>query len=337
MKALSSLAVVATVAVVLSALSVFSPVSSLAQENLTLVRATLARSLSAPFIWGFDTIGKKYGLRSEVSAAITNADQQRAIQTGAVEVGSLGYESAAIMAEQNVTNVKIIAGMYDAGQNLIMRKGVVISSWKQLEGRRIGRPPGSYAAILFALAAEANHVDLSKVHLINTTAAGPAELQALKNGDLDGLVLWSPIIDRAVIDGYAYYPSCCDIGTTTEFGNGNQMLAANADFLKNRSLVVKYLKAYVDAMEFYRSHPDRMITLVAQYTGGSPTVLKEAIKHSKWDYRLNLQNAVNVAKEGPRFGFTKTDMSGKVPGYIDLSYLAEATGKPVSQLENYGR
>jgi ABC-type nitrate/sulfonate/bicarbonate transport system substrate-binding protein len=337
MKAFLPLAAPGSATVALLVLIVLLQGPSLAQENLTLMRATLARSLSAPFIWGFDPIGKKYGLRSEVSTAITNADQQRAIQTGAVEVGSLGYESPAIMAEQNVTNVKIIAGMYDAGQNLIMRKGVVLSSWKQLEGKRIGRPPGSYAAILFALAAEANHVDLSKVHLINTTAAGPAELQALKNGDLDGLVLWSPIIDRAVVEGYAYYPSCCDIGATTEFGNGNQMLAANTDFLKNRSLVVKYLKAYVEAMEFYRSHLDRMITLVAQYTGGSPAILKEAIKHSEWDYRLNVQNAVNVAKEGPKFGFTKADMSGKVPRYFDLSYLAEATGKPISQLEKYGR
>jgi hypothetical protein len=46
---------------------------------------------------------------------------------------------------------------------------------------------------------------------------------------------------------------------------------------------------------------------------------------------------VNVAKEGPKFGFTKADMSGKVPRYFDLSYLAEATGKPITQLEKYGR
>jgi ABC-type nitrate/sulfonate/bicarbonate transport system substrate-binding protein len=328
-------AVLATSALFAIAVVAQNP-SRAAEDSATVIGVTVSRSLSAPFLWGFDRIRKDYGLRTKISDAITNADQQRYIQTGAVQVGSLGYQSAAVMAQQSVTNVKIIAGMYDAGQNLIMRKGVILNSWADLQGRKIGRPPGTYASILFTLAAERNNVDLSKVILVNTTSAGPAELQALKNGDLDGLVLWSPIIDRAVVEGYAYYPACCDIGSTKEFGDGNQLLAANTDFLKNHSLVVKFLKAYVSVMQFYRSHPEDTIALVAQYTGASPAILKEAVKHSKWDYRVNLQNAINVAKQGPKFGFTKSDLSAKVPGYFDLSYLGEATGKPVNQLENYG-
>jgi ABC-type nitrate/sulfonate/bicarbonate transport system substrate-binding protein len=307
-----------------------------AQES-KLIRATLSRSLAGPFIWGFNPIGAKYGLRTEVVDAITNAEQQRNIQTGAVDIGSVGYQTAAIMAEQNISNVKIIAGMYVSGQNLIMRQGVELKSWKDIEGKKIGRPPGSYAAILFTLAAEVNNVDLSKVNLVNTTAAGPAELQALKNGDLDGIVLWSPVIDRAVIDGYGYYPACCDIGATKEFGAGNQLLAANAEFLKDRKLAVTLLKAYVEAMDFYATNPDKTLALVAQYTGGTPAILSEALKHSQWTYRVDVQNAINVGKQGPKFGFTKADMSAKVPAFIDLSYLAEATGKPVDQLNNYGR
>jgi sulfonate transport system substrate-binding protein len=308
-----------------------------ADGDLKLVRATLSRSLSAPFIWGFNPIGEKYGLRTQVLDASTNADQQRNIQTGAVEVGSVGYQTAAAMAEQNVGTVKIIAGMSVSGQNLIMRKGVEINSWKDLEGKKIGRPPGTYVSILFALAAQTNNVDLSKVDLVNTTAAGMAELQALKNGDLDGFVLWSPIIDRAVVDGYAYYPACCDIGATKQFGAGNQLLAANTDFLKDRKLAVTFLKAYVEAMGYYASNPDKTLALVAQYTGGSQPILNEAMKHSEWDYRAGVSSAVNIAKEGPKFGFTKADMSDKVVSYFDLSYLAEATGKSVDQLSTYGR
>jgi hypothetical protein len=40
-----------------------------------------------------------------------------------------------------------------------------------------------------------------------------------------------------------------------------------------------------------------------------------------------------AAKEGPAFGFTKTDASAKVPALYDLSFLSEATGKPIDQLE----
>ena len=308
-----------------------------AEGDLKLVRATLSRSLSAPFIWGFNPIGEKYGLRAQVIDAITNADQQRNIQTGGVEIGSVGYQSAAAMAEQNVGNVKIIAGMYLGGQNLIMRKGVELKSWKDIEGKKIGRPPGTYAGILFTLAAEVNKVDLSKVNLVNTTPAGTPELQALKNGDLDGFVLWSPTLDRAVLDGYGYYPACCDIGATKEFGAGNQLLAANTDFLKDRKLAVTFLKAYVEAMDFYGKNPDKTLALVAQYTGGSQAILDEAMKHSRWTFNVDIRNAINVARQGPKFGFTKADMSDKVASYFDLSYLAEATGKPVDRLGSYGR
>jgi sulfonate transport system substrate-binding protein len=303
-----------------------------AEGDLKVIRATLSRSLSAPFLWGFNAVGEKYGLRVEVLDALTNADQQRNIQTGGVEIGSVGYQSAAVMAEQNVANMKIIAGMYVGGQNLIMRKGVEIKSWKDLEGKKIGRAPGTFAQVLFILAAQANGVDISKISLINVTAVGPAELQALKNSDLDGLVMFTPTVDRAVVEGYAYYPACCDIGSTAKFGARNQLLAANTDFLKDRETAVKFLKAYLDAEKYYLQNRDKAVEVATQYTGVSRDVIEEALKHATLEHRVDIQTAIEIAKEGPKFGFTKTDVSGSVASYFDLSYLSEATGEPIDRL-----
>jgi ABC-type nitrate/sulfonate/bicarbonate transport system substrate-binding protein len=133
-----------------------------AQDN-KLIRVSANRSASAVSLWGFDPFGKKYGLRVEVNAATTNADMQRAVQSGGVEIATLGYQMPAVMAEQKVSNVKIIAGASVGGQNLIMRKGAELRSWKDLEGKRIGRPPGTYVMILFTLAAQEFGVDLTKV------------------------------------------------------------------------------------------------------------------------------------------------------------------------------
>ena len=310
--------------------------SSPGQSAEKTIRITMARSVSLMPIWGIGPFAKKYGLRTEFIATSNNAEMQRNLQNG-IEVGSLGFQNAAIMAEQNVLNVKIIAGILSGGQNLIIRKGVELRTWKDLEGKRIGQPPGTYASILFMLAARENGVDLSKINLINTTPAGPAELQALKNGDLDGLVLWSPVIDRAVVDDYAYYPPCCDIGSTSTFGGGNQVLAANTEFLKDRDTAVKFLKAYAESQQFYVKNPDKAADVITQYTGVSKDVLSEAWKHASWDTRLNIQTMINVAKEGPKFGFTKTDTSKKVPQYIDMSFLSEAIGQPADQLMNLRR
>jgi sulfonate transport system substrate-binding protein len=298
------------------------------------VRITVARSVSGIPLWGIGPFAEASGFRVEYIPAGTNAEMQRNLQSG-VEIGTLGYQSPAVMAEQNVTNVKIVAGEQLGGQNLIMRKGVELNSWKDLEGKRLGRPPGSYVAILFTLAAKENGVDLSRVSLLNTTSAGPAELQALKSGDLDGLVLWSPVIDRAVVEGYAYYPACCDIGQTEKYGGGNQILAANTDFLKDRETAVKFLKAYADSLEFYVKNPEKAVRLITEYTGVSKEVIAEAWKHGIWDVRADVRTMINVASQGPVFGFSKSDVSAKVPNYVDMSYLSASTGKPVDQLTRF--
>src|SRR5947209_18884045 len=193
-----------------------------------------------------------------------------------------------MLAAQNVTNVKVIAGRYLGGQNLIMRKGVELKGWKDLEGKKIGRAPGTFAQVLFILAAEANNVDVSKINLVNVTAVGTSELQALKNGDLDGLVMFTPTVDRAVVEGYAYYPPCCDIGSIAKFGARNQLLAANTDFLKDRQTAVNFLKSYLDAENYYVQNRDKAVEVATQYTGVSKEVVEEALKHATLEHRVDI-------------------------------------------------
>jgi sulfonate transport system substrate-binding protein len=305
-----------------------------AQAGKKVVRMASARGVIFYPLWGIEPFAEKYGIRTEMIPIMTNADQQRALQTGGADVATQGYVNPAIMAEQNVTNVKIISGLYLGGQNLIMRKGVELKSWKELEGKKIGRAPGTFAQVLFILAAEANNVDISKINLVNVTAVGTAELQALKNGDLDGLVMFSPTVDRGVVEGYAYYPPCCDISSTAKFGGRNQLLGANSDFLKDRQTAINFLKAYLDAEKYYLQNRDKAIEVAIQYTGVSKDVVDEALKHATLEHRVDVQTAIDIAREGPKFGFTKADVSDKVASYFDLSYLSEATGEPVNQLDS---
>jgi sulfonate transport system substrate-binding protein len=302
------------------------------QPDKKVIRIASARGVNFVALWGMGPFAEKHGLHIEMVAAMTNADQQRALQVGGAEVATQGYQNPAIMAEQNVTSVKVIAGLYLGGQNLIMRKGVELNGWKDLEGKKIGRAPGTFAQILFILAAEANNVDISKINLVNVTAVGTAELQALRNGDLDGLVMFSPTTDRGVVEGYAYYPSCCDISSTEKFGGRNQLLAANTEFLKDRPTAVSLLKAYVEAENYYVQNREKAMEVAVQFTGVSRDVVVEAFKHATLEHRVDVQTAIAVAKEGPKFGFTKSDMSDKVASYFDLSYLSEATGKPIDEL-----
>lgn len=320
---------------ILAAAAVVAAPGADAQDKL--IKISAARGIHHIGVWGVAPFAAKHGLKIEMVATNTNAEMQRYVQTGEVQLAALGYQSPAIMAEQGVSTVKVIAGHYNGGQNLIMRKGVKLDSWKELEGKRIGVPPGTYVGVLFVLAAQANGVDLAKVNIVNTTAVGTVELQALRNGDLDGMVMWSPVVDRGVVDDYAVYPKCCDINSTARFGSGNQLLGANVEFLKDRTTVVSFLKAFVEAKEFYAKNQDKALEVIAQYAGVDAKVLRQALTRADWESRVSLEIAQNVAKEGPKFGFTKADQSGKVASFFDMSFLAEATGKSVADLSRHGR
>jgi ABC-type nitrate/sulfonate/bicarbonate transport system substrate-binding protein len=112
-------------------------------------------------------------------------------------------------------------------------------------------------------------------------------------------------------------------------------LGANLDFLKDRATVVNLLKAYVEAKEFYSKNPAKALEVITQYAGIDQKVLTEALKRANWESRVSLQTAENVAKEGPAFGFTKADMSGRVRAFFDLSFLSEATGTSVDRLTTF--
>jgi ABC-type nitrate/sulfonate/bicarbonate transport system substrate-binding protein len=115
------------------------------------------------------------------------------------------------------------------------------------------------------------------------------------------------------------------------------LLGANTEFLKDRKTVVSFLRAFLEAHEHYTKRPDELVSLIGQYTGVSKEILAAALPHSKWDIRADIQNAINIARQGPKFGFTKADNSEKVAAYFDLSFLSEATGRSVEELSTYGR
>ena len=83
--------------------------------------------------------------------------------------------------------------------------------------------------------------------------------------------------------------------------------------------VVKLLKAYVDSMEYHKSHPEKTIELTSQFTGVSRDVLVEAMKHFTWDYRVDLQARRQCPqRKALPLGFTKTDVSEKIPFYFPI-------------------
>ena len=264
-----------------------------------------------------------------MSVLFTYADQQRAAQNKQTELATTGINNPAIIADQGITNLRFVAGQQFGGQNLILRKGVTADSWKALEGRTIGVVPGTYARVLFLVAAQEGGADLEKIKLVNVSV-GATAIAALRNGDIDGFVLFAPMNDQVVVEGIGYYPPKLDIGACS-LGPANGGILANTDFLANKELALNFMKAYVASIHEMQQEA-AFVKVATQLAGIKPAVAQESFRNLYLSEIIDVDAIAKAAKLGPRFGYTKSDVSDKVAALIDFGPLTAATGKTRAQL-----
>lgn len=295
------------------------------------ISMALSRGLVSSPSWNLVNVAPKYGISMDMKVVVTYADQQRAVAAGEVNVATTGINNPAIILSNGITNLRFIAGQQWGGQNLIMRKGVDLRTWKDLEGKKIGVAPGTYTRVLFMIAARQKGVDLNRVDMVNVDAAGATALQALQRGELDGFALFAPTTDRAVVEGYGYYPPCCDLGEV-DFGDANGGILANTAFLQDQELATNFMRAYVEALTQMATDEEAYVKLGTQVAGVSAEIAREAYKHMRFSYNIDEKAIVAAARLGPEFGFAKEDYSQRVLEVLDYSLLEKVTGKPRSEL-----
>ena len=162
------------------------------------VRIAASRGVVSAPIWNVSNHAAQYGFGVQMSVLFTYADQQRAAQNSQTELATTGINNPAIIADQGITDLRYVAGQQFGGQNLILRKNVMADTWKALEGKTIGVVPGTYARVLFLVAAQEGGADLEKIKIVNVSV-GATALEALRKGDLDGFVLFAPMTDQVVV------------------------------------------------------------------------------------------------------------------------------------------
>jgi ABC-type nitrate/sulfonate/bicarbonate transport system substrate-binding protein len=274
---------------------------------------------------------KKHNVEIEPVPMRRYADQQLALMTNQVDVAVMGYINVGLMEEKSFRDYRAIAGVFTGGQSLTLAKDVKAAQWKELEGRKLGTAPNSYAELLFKASARLGGADLAKIQTISFAAGGPPLLSALKDHQIDGFVSWEPNSADAVVAGDGYYSSL-DIGANpTRHING--LLAVNTAFLAaHRPAVVGFVRAVIEATNALNGDPDKYVDVAMKGTGASLAVIKEAIPRGKLDTNLYSKEAKALLKMVYEAKLTQTDTSGAVDAQFDYSLLTEATGKPKQQL-----
>lgn len=312
----------------LSAASGMAIASIAKSDTGPVVKIAASRNAAAP-VWNLASVAPRFGFTVEMSVLFTYAEQMRAAQAAQTNAATCGIDTMATVADQGISNLRyIVANQYGA-QNLILRTGVTANSWAELEGKTIGVVPGTWARVLFLIAAKEGGADVGKIKLLNVTAGATAQ-EGLRRGDVDGVVLFTPQSDQVVVAGLGYYPPKLDIGSSS-LGSANSGVLASTEMLADKALSLNFMKAYLASMEEIRD-PAVFTKLVTQLTGVTPVVAEMSFRNQVFSEKIDVKAIVGAAKLGPEFGFTKTDTSGKVESLIDFGPLMAATGKPREEL-----
>jgi NitT/TauT family transport system substrate-binding protein len=102
------------------------------------------------------------------------------------------------------------------------------------------------------------------------------------------------------------------------------------------ALVQKIVSSHVEAMNAFMGNPDLRIDLERKYSRLPDAVIAmQEREFLKYDYRTNVADLKTMAKELRELGWVKEDYSDRVDKYVDLTFLAKATGRSPAQLSTW--
>lgn len=268
---------------------------------------------------------KKNGVELETSILSHYTNLQIALMTNQMDFVVMGYVNLGLMEDSGFKNYKVISGVFTGAQSLTLRNGVTANSWKDLEGKKIGSAPNSYADILFKTSAKLGGADISKIYMVNF-APSPAVSAALSAGDIDGFVFWEPFNASAAIKKIGVYSSL-DLGANPT-KHINAALYVNEEFAaQNKDTVIAVVKSLVESTNALNADTARFAEVAALGTRAAREEIELAIPRGKLDYKLYRNEAIALLQLINQAGITKGNRSDSVDRVFDYSYLMTATKK----------
>jgi ABC-type nitrate/sulfonate/bicarbonate transport system substrate-binding protein len=203
-----------------------------------------------------------------------------------------------------------------------------IKSYADLKGKRLAiTGPTDPLNYVLARMLAANGLKTSDYELISLGGA-PQRLAAVQKGGVAGSLINQPSDFIALGSGFS------SLGLSTDYVDNFQytITGVRRDWAqKNRSLVVRFLRAYVRACEFFYEprNKEAVVRALAEKTRSEReeaektyALYMQTKKTIPRDGGVDVQGARKVAENWKEFGLQK--MPPPVDSVIDLSYLAEA-------------
>src|SRR5690625_3240813 len=146
----------------------------------------------------------------ETSEFVRYADARTALLSGSIDVAGIAPADLSISLGQGNDGIVGLSGVASSPKYLVVREGVDIHDWDDIDGERTGTAPGSVVWFQWAATLTEKGIPYDTFEAVNIQGRGTAFVQALQRGDVDAVALWEPFETQAVAEGIGYFADNMD-------------------------------------------------------------------------------------------------------------------------------
>lgn len=281
----------------------------------------------APVILVADEL-KKLGVDLKLVEFVRYADARTALLAGSLDAASVGPADLAISLAQGSTNVVGLMGVGSSPKYVIGRTGVKFDSWDDLKGKKIAIAPGSAVWFQFAATLIERGVPYNSFQAVNIQGGGANFDQALKKGEVDGLVTWEPFESIPAMDGYGFFAKGLEYSSSKAVGAELGMFMASQQALDTkRAALERFVWAYLKKQEELAKSPAKFADAYAQLSGMAPNIAAQAAQIIKLGEVISPDQIKRQAKGFAELGVIQKDVSDQIDAHWDGSLVEKALGK----------
>jgi sulfonate transport system substrate-binding protein len=281
----------------------------------------------APVILVADEL-KKLGVDLKLGEVVRYADARTALLAGSLDAASVGPADLAISLAQGSGDVVGLMGVGSSPKYVIGRKGVRFDSWDDLKGKKIAIAPGSAVWFQFAATLVEKGIPYSSFEAVNIQGGGANFDQALKKGDVDGLVTWEPFESIPAMEGYGFFARGLEYGSSKTVGAELGMFMASKQAADGkRAALERFVWAYLKKQEELSKSPAKFAEAYAQLSGMAPDIAAQASQIIKLGEVISPEQIKRQAKGFAELGVIQKDVSDQIDAHWDSSFVEKALGK----------
>ena len=265
-----------------------------------------------------------------------------ALEQGELEIANTTTQHLIRAINENIP-VKWVCGWAGGYNVLVARKGLDLkqgdaAQLKSLATSRkqsgkpltMGVPTGSLQHAKLAIHLKSIGLDPDK-DVVIANIPFPNHPRALEAGEVDLAMTLSAFGAIAIDKGDAVLFLHLFGGN---FGKQEVGFIVSDRLIKeNPALVQRIVSAHVDAIKSFMGQPDKQIELEKKYSRlPEPVIAMQEREFLHYNFRTNIADIKTMARELHQLGWVKEDFGPKVGSFVDLSFVAKASGLSPAEL-----